>query len=156
VSLADSLSDREREQYFDEKFRTGVVLSLDCRKFLSVNYDKLALVVCVEPYPILLLINTETPKIYGQRPVFEARQLQLFAADYDFLKWDSKLDCTTPRAELTKYDIKRQVLRDMNRILGHLIPDTLKEILVQVSAAKMMEYSKKKLIIDGLRSALGY
>ena len=156
VSLADFLSETEREEYFEEQFKTGVVLSLDCRRFLRVNYDKLVLVACVEPYPILLLINTETPAIYGRKPAFEARQLLLSVTDYDFLKWDSKLDCTKPRMELSKYEIRRQVLRDMGRILGHLTPETLKQVLTQVNAAKMMEYPRKKLIVDALRSALGY
>jgi len=96
VSLADFLSKAEREERFDGEFRTGVVLSLDCRKFLRVNYDKLALVACVEPYPVLLLINTETPAVYGRKPAYEARQLPLSVADYDFLNGIQSLTARQP------------------------------------------------------------
>lgn len=73
--------------------QTGDVVHMYVQSLRNPKH-KYCVLVCVEPKPLLFLINSEVTEYKKTRPDLMAGQLEIDAAGHAFLNYDSWLDCT--------------------------------------------------------------
>jgi hypothetical protein len=109
--------------------------------------EKFAVVACVQPRPILLLISTELTEFKQIRLALRAEQIVVKADDHPCLKYDSWLDCTEPHCydELcTECDERPEI------IVGHISPALRAEIVTVVTASKTLTRRNKASILAAI------
>lgn len=78
-----------------DELRAGMFIHFHCRT-TRPQKPKFALVVAVEPHrAVALLINSEPSEFILSRPDLLNQQLQLFVREWQFLRYDSWLDCSS-------------------------------------------------------------
>ncbi len=108
--------------------------------------SKHMVVVGFDPYPLLLKIGTlqrtsSSGKIYRT-------QFTLKKEQYDFLSYDSYLNCGRVWKLITKDEIIEQVLADNSRIKGTLSADHKNEVCRQLDKAKDVARNHRRIIKD--------
>ena len=73
--------------------QTGDVVHVYVQSLRNPKH-KYCVLVCIEPKPLLFLINSEVTEYKKTRPDLIAGQLEIDAAGHAFLNYDSWLDCT--------------------------------------------------------------
>lgn len=110
---------------------------------------KYCVLVCIEPKPLLFLINSEVTEYKKTRPDLMAGQLEIDAAGHAFLSYDSWLDCT----ELHGYPLEQleaECNKDPRIVVGRL-SDALRARVIEV-VKRSVTLSKRD--IDRILAAL--
>jgi hypothetical protein len=98
--------------------RAGDILHLYVQSLRNPKH-KYCVLGCIEPRPLLLLINSEVTEYKKGQPELMAGQLEIDAASHSCLQYDSWLDCT----ESHGYELEqlKAEYRDNPRVVvGHL------------------------------------
>jgi hypothetical protein len=98
--------------------RTGDVVHVYVQSLRNPKH-KYCVLACMEPKPLLFLINSELTEYKKTRPDLMAGQLEIDAAAHAFLNYDSWLDCT----ELHGYPLDQlqvEYCRDPRIVVGRL------------------------------------
>jgi len=98
--------------------RTGDVVHVYVQSLRNPKH-KFCVLACMEPKPLLFLINSEVTEYKKTRPDLMAGQLEIDAAGHAFLNYDSWLDCT----ELHGYpldQLEAEYHRDPKIVVGRL------------------------------------
>jgi hypothetical protein len=111
---------------------------------------KFAVIGCLDPKPIIFLVNTALPAFKRLRPELMARQLEITRDDHPCLHYDSWLDCAEPHG----YDMGALVSackRDPTIVRGYVSDQLRERIIAAVEASRVIEKRKITWLLAGLR-----
>ena len=124
------------------------------RLFLHVTKPpkiKRCVVACLEPSPILLLINSEINALLLKNEELRALQVLIDTANHDFMSRDSWIDCSQQFGYPVEW-LRREIQNDPRQLLGTISETTRREIIACVTNSRILSPKKKCQIIDGLTS----
>lgn len=113
---------------------------------------KFAVVGCLDPKPILFLINTALTAFKRSRTDLMAGQLEITRQEHPCLHYDSWLDCAEPHG----YDreiLSKACQRDRSVIRGHVSERLLAQIMATVEASRTIEKRKIGWVLAALRTS---
>lgn len=106
--------------------------------------DKFAVVACLQPKPLLLLISTEVTAFRRSRPELSSAQIVVDVASHPCLKYDSWLDCTEPHG----YEgLAEECDKDPDIIVGHISTDLQDKIIEVVKSSRTLPKRDIKRIL---------
>lgn len=97
---------------------SGDILHLYVQSLRNPKH-KYCLLACIEPRPLLLLINSEVTEYKKSRPELMAGQLEIDCASHSFLRYDSWLDCTETHG-YGREELDAECGADPKIIVGHI------------------------------------
>jgi hypothetical protein len=113
--------------------------------------EKYAVVACVEPRPLLLLISTELTEFKRIRPALRAEQIEVKVAEHSCLAYNSWLDCTEPHC----YDgLSAQCVECPATIVGHVSPALKAQLVVVVTRSTTLTQRNKTWILAAMDPAV--
>jgi hypothetical protein len=146
MGFGDLFSIGERTDSFNRQFIAGAVCKLFC-DFTVPPKEKLLVVGCVSPHPLLLVINSEINEFYRRRQHLFDRQVKILADEHDFLDHDSFVDCAQTIEAFSKNDLEHQVVGDMQRMRGYLSPSAKVAVRNGIMAARTISVLHKQWIL---------
>ena len=154
--LGDRFSPNIRLAHVKRKLTPGRVLYILC-DFTNPPKPKYLVLVCpdTQPRPLLFVVNSRISDYLRKRPYLLACQVTLRAADYDWLRHDSYIDCSNVIENLELATITSQMVNDTNCIKGELNADTCSQIVAAVQAAKTITRKHKRVIVGALAPQVG-
>lgn len=117
--------------------RTGDVVHVYVQSLRNPKH-KYCVLACMEPKPLLFLINSEVTEYKKTRPDLMVGQLEIDAASHAFLNYDSWIDCT----ELHGYplgQLEAEYNRDPKIVVGRLS---------EVLSARVIEAVKRSVTLS--------
>ncbi len=150
--LGSNFPESHRREWAENQLTPGRVLYLFC-EFTTPPKEKYLAIVCRKPRPLLFLVNSSLTSFVQKRPEFRKCQVSLSAGDYDFLRYDSYLNCSEVIDSLRVEEIVDQLVADITRIKGSLNEITIQEIRQVVPDTKTISPIHKKLIERALSCA---
>lgn len=144
--MGDQWPENERREYVERHLLPGCILRLFCH-FTEPPKEKYLVLVCTTRSWLALTINTRVPSL-AQRDVRRSH-LPLHASEYDFLRYDSFLDCSKVHP-IEKDAIMCQVLGDTGRIVGTISATTRAQVVTAVRQARTIVRRDKQAILRSL------
>lgn len=130
------------------ELRIGMVLHLFCNFTTPQKYNSLIL-VCLNPKPLLLLINSKVNEFALIQPRLRQCHIPINMANYDFLDHDSFIDCS--EAYDFELDDLHERLCSVNRVhLGDVSIEDLNAIKNAVSESPLIVNRQKQWILASL------
>lgn len=148
-NFGDLLPEDKKREYIDRHLKPGQVLYLECG-FTKPRKSKFLVLVHMGKRPLFFVINSNIHPYIRSRPHLLACQVVLKASDYDFLKWDSVLDCSDVIHYFGETVVRDQILEEMNRVKGELTTSTKQEIIGVVQGARTISQRYKRWIVESL------
>lgn len=111
--------------------------------------EKFAVLACLDPQPMLLLISTELTGFKQNNPVLRAEQIVVDCKSHPCLRYDSWLDCTEPHScggLLMLFEANPKVR------VGHVSPGLRANIIEVVASSKTLSQRNIKRFLDALTS----
>jgi hypothetical protein len=135
------------------QFKPGQIFYLFCEFTRPKPKPKFVLLVCVEPRPLVFLINTKKSGLILSDPDLENTQVCLTPSEYRCLDHDSYIDCLEV-FEMDQEEIERQILADSNnsRIKDRLSRKCIAELINAVSESSPLMGRDRNWILNALRS----
>lgn len=149
MPLGDSFPLEQRLATLQRHLRAGSVFYLFC-DFTTPPKEKFLLLACISPAPLFLIINSEISEFYQCRPHLRDRQVQISAAEHDFLTHDSFVDCTQVFTQFSEERIQDQSLSDIGRIKGAISLTACAAVIKAVQASRTIELKYKQWILAEL------
>jgi hypothetical protein len=132
--------------------RAGDVLKLFFETTTPRKWKR-CVVACLEPKPVLLLINSRVNPFVIDRPELRACQVLLDAANHQFMRYDSWIDCSDPFGYQRDW-IDSAVTQDpAATLLGRISATVRQDIIACVENTPLLSARQKKHILDGLEEA---
>ena len=113
---------------------------------------KRCVVACLEPNPVLLLINTNVNPFVNDTPELKACQVLIDCASHQFMRSESWIDCS----QLFGYPrnwIEAAVAGEPRQHLGRISDVVRRDIMNCVHNTPLLSERKKRVILDGLEPA---
>jgi hypothetical protein len=143
--LGDHFPLDDRKNHIGRELRPGTVLYLDAG-FTNPPKPKFAVVACLKPTPVLLLINSEINPNVERDPARAGCYLALAASDYPFLVHDSFLDCSKAYSLADDLSMTGQLVSDVSRIKGDLSPDDRRRVAELVRGSRALSLRIRRAI----------
>lgn len=150
MRLGDSFPETDRRRYVEEQLAPGTVLYLWC-EFTKPAKEKYVALACVEPL-LLFVVNSSISSFIENRPDRRKCQVSVNACDYEFLQYDSFLDCSQVIAGVKLDEIIGELVDQPSRIKGVLERSTIQHIIDVVPNAKTISNAHKTAIQEALSS----
>lgn len=112
---------------------------------------KWVVLVCVNPRPLVLLINSRVTRLYQSDPELLNCQILLEPKDQPFLVHDSYLDCAIA-FEIDQERVEQELLADMTKIQTQLSKEVLDLIIEKVADSPRMPPRHQGWIITDISS----
>lgn len=109
--------------------------------------EKFAVLACVDPQPMLLLISTDLTSFKQDNQVLMAEQIVVDCASHPCLRYDSWLDCTEPHA---CHDLQAQYAVNPKLRVGHISAALRARIVEVVTASKTLPQRSIKRFLAAL------
>ena len=143
------LSDKKKE----EKLRPGAVIYYYCPVTTPPKY-KYQVICNIDPL-LVLLINSRIHEFIANRPELLRCQVSLKSEDYDFLKYDSHLNCVDAHECYEITNLKEMVVSNYREIYkGELLPNSVREVIAAINESTVMAPINKKRITSSLNDFL--
>lgn len=113
MSSGGLFSVEQRLDSIRRQFLPGQIFYLFCEFTRPRPKPKFIVLACVNPRPLVLLINTNKSEMIRSDPDLESTQVCIRAADYSFLSYDSYIDCLEC-FDMPQDEVERQILADAN------------------------------------------
>jgi hypothetical protein len=153
MSLGDFFPQEDKRQSIKRQFVPGQVLYLFCSFTTPQPKNKFLFVACVNPRPLLFVINSQINDFISNRPHLRRCQVSIKSGDYKFLTHDSFINCTEAKDDFDYSDIEIQLLNDMTRIRGPLSQPCVDEIIEAVKLTKALAPRYKAWILASLHGS---
>jgi len=147
-TLGDHFSEEQKQENIKSNFICGNIYYLYC-SFTTPNKDKYLLLVCTNPEPIFFVINSEINKFKLSRPYLSQCQVCIEDKQHGFLDHNSFVDCTKS-IKIDYSEFESQLLSDMSRFKGKIIPEVQREVISAVQKSRTINRRDKALIITSL------
>ncbi len=145
--LGDRFPPDARLAHVKRQLTPGRVFYVLC-DFTNPRKHKYLVLVCpdTQPRPLLFVVNSRISDYLRKRPHLLACQVTLRAADYDWLRHDSYIDCSHVIEDIELPTIIDQMVNDTNCVKGELNADTCSQIVAVVQAAQTISRKHKEAI----------
>lgn len=155
--LGDRFPPDARLAHVKRQLTPGRVLYVLC-DFTTPRKYKYLVLMCpdAQPHPLLFVVNSRISDYLRKRPHLLACQVAIRAADYDWLRHDSYIDCSKVIEDLDLATITSRMVDDMNGIKGELDADTCSRIVAVVQAARTVSKNHKRAIVEALAPRVGH
>ncbi len=150
--LGDHFPPEDKRAWIKQQLQAGSVFYLSC-EFTHPPKDKYIVLVCpvaTLPRPLLFVINSDIHPLLYRNPHTRSCQLQLNAADYDFLDHDSYVDCTNVIDSINEDAIIDQLATNVGRLKGTPNANSMSEMAEIVQRAKTIIPRHKLAIGEAL------
>lgn len=144
--LGDRFPENVRRELAVGQLTAGRVLYLRC-DFTNPPKEKYIVVVAPEDPPLILIVNSNVAAFINAQPDLKNCQVTLRAADYDFLRHDSFLDCSKTFDSMSRDEIVGQLVADFSRIKGELSVAARGKVLGAVRQARTISAAHKRRIL---------
>jgi hypothetical protein len=150
-TLGDAFPNNAQRERVQRSFTTGRVFYLTW-DLTNGKRDKYSLLVCPNPPPLFLLLNTGMARFIQDTPRLRECQIPIDPeTDPTAVRNACFLDCTEVKTKSFD-DVVKQVNRDPeDRILGNLCQETLKQAYLALSKDKRIVLGQKVRILEALR-----
>jgi hypothetical protein len=149
MKLGESFPPEERRAYIQRSLKPGAILHIFCPFTLPPKF-KYCVLVCVEPEPVLFLVNSKKSQWIEDRPALRDCQVVLQQRDHPFLRHDSHIDCTQARRDLPLEEIERQLMEDLDNLKGEITTAEREAIVYAVRGGTTIETRVKRAILTAL------
>lgn len=130
--------------------KPGCVIRLTI-KFPEKTKEKfLVLVADDDPEYLTFIVNSEINPFIANRPHLMQCQVEIDAANHNFLDHDSHVACHEIRA-IKREDVIKAMMADPEGIKGDISADVRSQIVAAVKFARTIEKDKKNHIITAMR-----
>ena len=147
--MGDQFPEQLRRDYISRSMVPGQVLRIDWT-FPDQTKMKRVLLVCTDPEPLVLMINSEPPEFQQNDPGFRRCQLLLEARDHTFLDHDSFLNCYRVYALRDQDDVEGQMAGSTASVMGMCPEETKRKVVDVVSASSDITPVRKAAIAEAL------
>lgn len=149
--LGNLFPDDARLAHAKRQLSPGRVLFVWC-DFTNPPKQKYVVLACPDllPRPLLLVINSRISEFVRRRPHLLQCQVAIRAADYDWLRHDSYIDCSQAIDRVELGTITDQVAADVTCVKGVLSAFTCTDIVAAVQVAKTISRAHKMAIVEAL------
>ncbi len=151
-TIGDHFSEEQKRTYIKNNFSLGNIYYLFCR-FTNPNKNKYLLLVCADPEPIFFVINSAVNQFISKMPELYQCQVCIDVGHHQFLDYDSYANCTEP-IRIDYSEIENQLLSDMSRFKGKIIPEVQEKVLSAVHKSRTINRRDKELIMTSLINSL--
>jgi hypothetical protein len=110
---------------------------------------KRCVVACLEPTPILLLINSRLNEFVERQPERRACQVLIDVTNHPFMKRESWLDCSEPFGYPRDW-LDNILASNPESRLGRISPTVRRDIIAVVTNTSLLSARKKQRIVDAL------
>lgn len=142
------------EKQVDQQLRPGAVIYMRC-PFTTPEKDKFLLVAACEPDFLVLVINSKINQFIQLNPELLSCQVDVPAADHDFLRHDSFVDCVETHTAFNLNGVKAQIIADYSHhYRGRLQNYCLRNVIVAVEDSPTMEPRVIRAITAALNAQL--
>jgi hypothetical protein len=148
--VGGAFPEEKRREYAVRQLTAGRVLYLTC-DFTKPPKDKFVVVAVADDPPLLLVINSKISPFVNARPYLLNVQVTLGAAEHEFLKHDSYLDCGQVIESMGLEEIIRQLVGDLSRIKGELSIAAQAQVAGAVRRARTVSALHKRRICTVLK-----
>lgn len=148
MQVWDHLPPEEQYKYIRTRLTPGRILLVHC-DFTTPPKDKFLVLVCVEPEPLFLIINSQLSEFVRKREWLLQCQVSIKHEDYSFLNHHSYIDCTSAH-KVTLRDIYEQLGKEIKRIKGEIRKDTRDQICAAVKFSRTLPARHKLDILAAL------
>lgn len=148
MKLGDCFPEDERKAHLRSILAPGSILLLDCY-FTKPPKPKFCILLCLEPEPVMVLVNSKISKFLEDRPALRDCQVLLHSTHHQFLKHDSYIDCTQS-LKVSIEEIESQILKDVKKIKGRIFQDEKEAIVYAISTAKTIPMRDKEWVLKAL------
>jgi hypothetical protein len=140
-----------RKAHIKRSLSPSVIIFIHCN-FANPPKEKYLILVSIDDGQIFFfVINSKINQFILSNPHLLQAQVQIKKSDYDFLHYDSYIDCSTINT-INEDEIIKQIQQDTTRIKGNLNSKTKKDIITAVIATTTLSRYQKKLITNSLSS----
>ena len=152
-TFGDFFPEPEKQRFINDNLAPGKVLYL-FSEFVEPPKEKFLLLSCMEPEPLVFVINSQiNPFIKRDQHLFDC-QVQLNASNYTFLDHDSYINCSQILS-IGMNIIIDQVSSDLGRIKGEINMQTKQSVIQSVNRCRTISLAHKKLILPGFGGVVG-
>lgn len=149
MRLGDRLSPEDRRNYARRCLVPGRILHLHCG-FTNPPKHKFVVLACVQPEPILFLINSRISLWLQARADLRDCQVTIHRDDHGFLAQDSFLDCTQAIRQIGVEQMENQLALDLSNIKEMITPREQEAIVYAVTASRTLTPREKRWITEAL------
>lgn len=152
VKLRELLSADVRDSVIGSRLSAGSVIRVKC-DFITPPKIKLLLVLRVSPEVLVYVINSEINQFIRKRPELLKCQVTICAADYDFLRHDSVINCSEVKTENNIGNLRDKMIRDITSTYqGKVKQSAVDEIIAATKFSPKISKEEKGLIISSLKT----
>lgn len=148
-SIGNRFPPELRRHTIIRELTAGKVLYL-WTNFTDPPKEKYLLIACPHERPLLFVINSQISAFIQRRPDLLRCQVSLSAANYEFLRHDSYINCSQVVDDFSLDDIVGQVMADFNRLKVDLNESDKLAVHSAVSAARTISLEDKLQILPAL------
>jgi hypothetical protein len=149
--LGDHFPEEVRRQYVTGSMVPGQVLRLRW-VFPDKTKEKRVLLVCTEPEPLVLIMNSKPSEYLRRDPERRQCELHLSKADHDFLDHDSFLNCFQVHSLGDQPDTEDQIAKSTARLMGVCPDATKRRVVSAVAKSVAISPAQKRAIAAALLS----
>lgn len=150
MNLGENFSDEQKAAYVERNLKPSSVIKLFCRTTHPPK-EKRLVIVSLTPELIFLVINTDVPRFYQNKPYLKHQQIKLESGKENFIDHDSWLDCSKIFQEFDVDDVREILLNDISRILGNLSNDLILNVMDVVVESETLEQKYINAILSDIK-----
>jgi hypothetical protein len=109
--------------------------------------NKFAIIACVEPKVLFLLISSEMTEFVQSQDEIRAGHILILAAEHTFLRYDSWVNCVEPHS-CDRATLERDCDRGASQKVGKMSGNLLLQLLQTVSATRLLATRDKNRILS--------
>src|SRR2546426_997665 len=142
MKLGEHFPPGEKLAHVRRSLKPGAVLRLFC-PFTTPPKEKYCILVCIEPQPVVFVVNSEISRWLRQRPALRDCQVTLHHEQHPFLEHDSYVNCTHARMDFSLQEIEEQLIENLDKLKDHISEGERDGIIYAVEAGKTIEQRVK-------------
>ena len=143
--------DEMAREFADRNLTPGKILYLSYQFPTETQpHNKYFVIASADDPPLLLKIRSNLTPYAKNNPYIAAFHLPIPKADYEFLDYDSHLNCSEVHYGLSLEEIRSQIINDRSRVTGDVSTRDIAQIVKMVSNSVTISPKHKKLVIKAL------
>jgi len=133
-------------KYIEENILPWRILRLFCQ-FTTPPKNKHMLLVCINPRPLLFMVNSQIHPYIRSKSYLKSCQVLLSVNQHFFLAHDSYADCRNVCTTFSITDIVTQVRADERRMKGFISEQAQEQVIAAIKFCPVLERHYKESIL---------
>lgn len=133
--------------------KPGEIILVDC-PLVDPPHDKFVVVLCLEPKPLFVFINSKINNFVRNRQALLNAQVTIDRQNHQFLDHDSYIDCAEPFTWSIE-DFEKQLQQETERKKRQCSESVIRRIIDAINTAPTIALRDKAAIASALNSISG-